>query len=289
MSYREAIAALIPVHNDAYVLPFCLEAALAPSAGIDQVLIFDDASTDGSAAVIQSFMRLDGRVRVTTSPRQVGWIEAPNFMLTQCDARHVLMIDADDVLTDNFGPLFRERVLAGPRPHVRLRLCELWGDLRHTTQRWWHTDPTHVYVDRAHVSYMKWIGPVWGRVDTGSVPTGNTDFLAAFHVKGVKPDERLVARKSIRRWLRSVPVDRTSCEQMIDLPSMPPEQVHREAVEFLLGSRIDRPQVAYAETGEPLGGAPPLPTALRRALPGRFRFVYDGAGRIIDRTDTERD
>ncbi len=278
---REALAVLIPAHNDDYTLPFCLDAVLGLA---DEVVVLDDCSTDRTPEIGAYYASACSNVRyVRHEGAQLGWIGARNRLLELTDARHLLWLDADDVLADDAAPDLLTFVRSA-RSHVMLRLCELWGDLRHTTQRWRHLDRCHCYVDRRRYPYMRWAGRDAARL-VHVRPAGPSDRTLAFHLKGVKSDRRLVERQCIRRWLRG---GRTTAS-VIDhaaLDDLSREELHARALRTLLHSRQDHVRQAYSyETDEPLDGAPPLPAALR-ACGHRFRFQYVG-DRIIDRIDSQ--
>jgi len=183
------------------------------------------------------------------------------------DARHLLWLDADDVLADDADM----RALAeGPRAAALLGLCELWGDLSHTTQRLSHVDCCHVYIDRRGAPGLHWGGGGGTAARPVDGPhAGRLRGAQAFHLKGVKPDKRIAARGIYRAWL--------SGNKGKGLPA----DVHRAALRTLLHSRQDRIQGTYL--GDAHAG-PKRPAVIRNALPGRFQMVYQGA-KLVDRVD----
>jgi glycosyltransferase involved in cell wall biosynthesis len=67
-----SLSVLIPVFNGEPFLAECLDSVLSQDFTDFEVLISDDASTDGSAAVIERFARRDGRIRWWRNPRNLG-------------------------------------------------------------------------------------------------------------------------------------------------------------------------------------------------------------------------
>jgi glycosyltransferase involved in cell wall biosynthesis len=67
-----AVSVLIPVFNGEPFLAECLDSILAQDFEDFEVLISDDCSTDGSAAVIRRYAERDGRIRWWTNPRNLG-------------------------------------------------------------------------------------------------------------------------------------------------------------------------------------------------------------------------
>lgn len=72
MPDRPTLCVLMPNYNHARFLPESLEAILAQSYPPLEVIVLDDASTDNSVEVIESFLRRDPRVRLVRNERNVG-------------------------------------------------------------------------------------------------------------------------------------------------------------------------------------------------------------------------
>jgi len=305
MTYRDCTAALIPAHNDAYTLRLCLAALAGPAcatgpagatahggatAHVDEVIVLDDCSTDETSdVVLDNVSNFENLRLIRHEGLQLGWVCARRELLRACTARHVFMLDADDVLSDLHAGMLRNIAAHGDSaPWVRLQLCELFGDLRHSTLRFHHYDACHVYVDRRWAPDM-----TWDNADRpGGLPAGSHALGSAgplfFHLKDVKPDARLVERSFFRKWLAAGRAAGNSSD-FAGLDRMTAAVAHRRAVEFLTTSKIDHPVRAWDDDGGPLPlheRAPELP-GLLRAAPQRFRFVYDSAGHIVDRTDDE--
>jgi len=262
---------MVPVLNDEYTLRFCLE-SLVPY--FDEIVVFDDSSTDHSFEVALDFLYRSGNVKVKTHGAiPLGWITARNVMLSMTDSRWLYWIDSDDVLMDGawdeLERLAREAENGGP-PVVRLGLTELWGDLHHGTGRYRHFDPCHVFVDRKRTGELKWAGRNAASLGWRA---SRTEGVICAHLKGVKPDSRLALRKFIRPWLNEGRKCRP--ESFGPLPSMDREEVHRLALNTLLHSRQDRIQKYKG---------PALPSCL--AGEDRFEMVYD-EGKPVDRVDRE--
>ncbi len=267
----ERTAALIPAHNDAYTLPLCLRSTVDHFA---EVVVLDDASTDPTAEVAARFARRHRHVRLLRheGERQLGWIAARNRLLSATRADRLFWLDADDVLCDGATGRLR-RIAGGPHAVVRLQLCELWGDLRHTTGRLRHYDRCHVFVNRALDRNFFWRGGSAAR-PTAVRPAVNGHGPLLFHLKGVRPDRRLVERHFTRAWLRAGAPGRL--EDFAGLADMTDAEIHERAMRILLRSRQDPLRPLPPE-------APPLPAVLREAWP-RFLMVYRD-GEPVDRID----
>ena len=283
------LTALIPVYNDDYALGFCLASIIEH---FDEIVVLDDASTDETPEVALGFARAHGHVRyVRHEGRQLGWIEARNRLARFTEGEHLFWLDSDDVLCEYNVGLLRQ-IAEGPAPIVRLYLTEMWGDFYHTTQRLRHYDRCHMYMNRAALRDFAWTGSPAGRGEGGTaarcdvhreVVAQNGPGPLFFHIKGVKPDRRLVQRRLMRRWLGD-PAREDNLEARI--AEMGEEEVHRLALEVLLRSKQDHLVPTYLENAgvaqqlHKVGASRPPTRAevIEAALPGRFEIRYPTGG-----------
>jgi len=93
---RADIAVVIPLHNKAAHIAAAIESALVQTTGVSEIVIVDDASTDGSAEIARRYA--GGRVRLlhrdTPGP---GGYAARNFAISAAQAEWIAFLDADDV------------------------------------------------------------------------------------------------------------------------------------------------------------------------------------------------
>ncbi len=280
------LVALIPAHNDAYTLRLCLASIVDH---FDRIIVLDDCSTDETPDVVLDAAAGRRNVRlVRHEGHQLGWIEARNRLLAETDADHLVWIDADDVMVETGADGHLRALADGGAVVARFPLTELWGDLNHTTQRLHHHDKCHCYVNRRLDRDFVWRG------GSAAKPSNARRAVSApgpcfFHLKGVKPDRRLVERQFIRKWFRAGKPTRTVAE-FGALDRRGPEELHRRALNMLLHSRQDKIQGTYLRGHEPRWvmhnpkARPPRPNIIKRERPGRFRITYRG-DRPVDRTD----
>jgi GT2 family glycosyltransferase len=111
------VSVILPVHNGEETLERALRSVLGQSFSDLEVVIIDDASTDGSVAVARSLVRADRRVRVVTRGSLSGSPATPrDDGIALSTGRYVALLDQDDYwLSDKLVTqlaLFRSRDVA---------------------------------------------------------------------------------------------------------------------------------------------------------------------------------
>lgn len=94
-----AISVLIPCYNQARYLAQALESVLSQKHTAFEVLISDDASTDDTATIAESFATKDARVRVQRHKTNIGMAANWNWCLAQARGEFVKYVFGDDFLT----------------------------------------------------------------------------------------------------------------------------------------------------------------------------------------------
>lgn len=113
---------LMSVHNGAEYLRAAMESVLAQTFSDFEFLIIDDASTDESAAIVESFG--DARIRLLRQAENIGLTRCLNFGLGQARGEFVARQDADD-LSDP-ARLARQVEYLTTHPEVMLVGTEGW-------------------------------------------------------------------------------------------------------------------------------------------------------------------
>lgn len=93
MSDTPSISVVIPVFDGERTLGEAIESVLAQPRGVAEILVVDDGSTDGSAAVAQTF---GPPVQVLTQPRS-GIGAARNRGIEAATGERLTFLDADDL------------------------------------------------------------------------------------------------------------------------------------------------------------------------------------------------
>lgn len=92
-----AVSVIVPVYNRAEMIGAAITSALHAAPGVPiEVIVVDDASTDGTVAAVQAYP--DPRVRLVQLGRNGGQSAARNHGLDVARGRAVKFLDSDDIL-----------------------------------------------------------------------------------------------------------------------------------------------------------------------------------------------
>ena len=91
------VSVIVPVYGVAAYLPACLDSLLAGDADIE-VIAVDDASADGSAAILDRRAAADPRLQVIHLDRNGGQGAARNLALGRARGDYVWFVDGDDTI-----------------------------------------------------------------------------------------------------------------------------------------------------------------------------------------------
>ncbi|GIF13733.1 bifunctional glycosyltransferase/CDP-glycerol:glycerophosphate glycerophosphotransferase [Actinoplanes teichomyceticus] len=92
------ISVVIPVHDVQGYLRQCLDSILDQPFADVQVIVVDDASTDGSSRILAEYAARDARVRTVTLDTNIGPGPARNAGLDRATGEYVWFVDGDDWL-----------------------------------------------------------------------------------------------------------------------------------------------------------------------------------------------
>lgn len=92
------VSVVIPVHNVERLVPACLRSVMAQTLRDIEIICVDDASTDGSLAVLQAFARQDARIRILTHTINQGVGGARNTGVRAARGDYIASVDSDDTI-----------------------------------------------------------------------------------------------------------------------------------------------------------------------------------------------
>jgi succinoglycan biosynthesis protein ExoO len=98
---NDTIAAVIPLYNKEPYITRAIVSVIAQTQPVHEIIVVDDASTDGSLERLKDF--LDSRIRILhTNAQQRGVSAARNFGIVSATSRWIALLDADDRWHENF-------------------------------------------------------------------------------------------------------------------------------------------------------------------------------------------
>lgn len=106
------LSLIVPVYRVEEYLPQCLDSVLGQSFTDIEVIAVDDASDDGSAAILARYAAADDRLTVVTHDRNAGLGAARNTGIAHATGRYVWCVDSDDWLPAGTLAAVAERLLA---------------------------------------------------------------------------------------------------------------------------------------------------------------------------------
>jgi O-antigen biosynthesis protein len=150
----ELVSVVIPRHDAAPFLAEAIDSALAQAGGEVEVVVVDDASTDGSLAVAEGF---GAAVRLVRLESNRGAAHARNRGVAAARGTALLFLDADDVL----GPGTLRALLAALRGGPAGAAVCPWGYLRRVDGRWTATPADRPLPDPAGDPLGGWLAGTW--------------------------------------------------------------------------------------------------------------------------------
>jgi hypothetical protein len=103
MSANPLVSILIPSYNYARFLPTAIESVLKQDFADFELLLSDDASSDGSADLIRRYAARDARIRFRIHPANLGLPAHWNWCLRAARGEYVKFMFADDCFTFRYS------------------------------------------------------------------------------------------------------------------------------------------------------------------------------------------
>lgn len=98
---KKEIAVIVPNYNNEKYIIECVDSILNQTYPIKEIIIYDDASTDGSKDILKNLEKIYENVFVIYGDVNVGVSCARDIAIKKASTPFVTMIDADDFYYDN--------------------------------------------------------------------------------------------------------------------------------------------------------------------------------------------
>lgn len=96
------ISIVIPIFNTAAYLEDCLDSLIAQTYADWEAILVDDASTDASAGIAESYCRKDARFRLIRQERNKGQSAARNRGMQLVKGEYLAFLDSDDTFEPDY-------------------------------------------------------------------------------------------------------------------------------------------------------------------------------------------
>ena len=98
---RPTVSVCMLTYNQEKYVRQAIDGVLSQDANFDiEIVVGDDASTDGTAAVCSEYSERGDRVRVFRRERNLGVAENFRLTLNECNGEFVAICEGDDYWTD---------------------------------------------------------------------------------------------------------------------------------------------------------------------------------------------
>ncbi len=96
-AHRPRVSGIVSARNAALFVGEAIESALSQNFTDFELLVVDDASTDGTAEIVAGYVRRDARVRLLPLAEWKGQCVARNLAMHEARGEWIAILDADDV------------------------------------------------------------------------------------------------------------------------------------------------------------------------------------------------
>lgn len=106
------VSILMPMHNACNTVSATIRSILAQTYSNFELICVDDASTDGTEAIVQSFALSDDRIRWRSFENNQGVGAARNAALQLACGDYICFVDGDDTVEPTFVEVMQRRMVA---------------------------------------------------------------------------------------------------------------------------------------------------------------------------------
>src|SRR5215470_12588027 len=99
MAHNDVVSVTIVTYNSGRFIKRCLESVLAQRYAYKEIVIVDNASTDGTIDILEQF---EDRCRIYYNEENIGFAAAQNQAIRLSSGQWVLTLNPDVLLLPNF-------------------------------------------------------------------------------------------------------------------------------------------------------------------------------------------
>lgn len=131
------VSVILPVYNAERYVSAAIESILRQTLTDFELLLINDASTDSSRAILESYAAQDKRIRLIDNPHNLGLTATLNKAIDLCQGQYIARMDADDIsLPERFA--FQVNFLD---KNLNIDFCGTWAAIidskgRLTGEQW---------------------------------------------------------------------------------------------------------------------------------------------------------
>ena len=93
----DIVSIITPSYNSEKYLKDCIVSVLNQTFKSWEMLIVDDASSDNSRSVIESYLKKDKRIKAFFLKKNIGPAMARNYAISKASGRYIAFLDSDDI------------------------------------------------------------------------------------------------------------------------------------------------------------------------------------------------
>ena len=97
----DIVSIITPSYNSEKYLKDCIVSVLNQTFKSWEMLIVDDASSDNSRSVIESYLKKDKRIKAFFLEKNIGPAMARNYAINKASGRYIAFLDSDDMWLPN--------------------------------------------------------------------------------------------------------------------------------------------------------------------------------------------
>lgn len=182
MPYKDFVSVTIVTYNSGQFIKRCLESALAQKYARKEIVVIDNASTDGTADILEQF---EDRCTIVYNQENVGFAAAQNQAIGVAGGDWILTLNPDVLLWPNF---IESLVNAGQIDSQAGTVCGKLLTIKST-----YEFPEEPLVDSTGIYFT----PTLRHLDRGSQEVDNGHYLVNEYVFGATAAAALYRRSMI--------------------------------------------------------------------------------------------